>query len=113
MMLTAEELQQLTANAAFFCNLAALDMQERGRHIHLTEQLRTSIVESRELRSGFEFKLAASISLGELVEWVFNESKCCPFFDFTVNLQPHGSGLWLKLEGRDGVKPFIKAELNF
>lgn len=38
---------------------------------------------------------------------------CCPFFDFVVELERNGGPLWLKLIGRDGIKPFIQAEFNF
>ena len=36
----------------------------------------------------------------------------CPFFDFEVELQRDNGPLWLKLKGKDGIKPFIRAELG-
>jgi len=46
------------------------------------------------------------------VEFVANERLCCPFFGLAVEIEPEGGPLWLRLTGRDGVKPFIKAEIG-
>lgn len=35
-----------------------------------------------------------------------------PFFGFSLDLEPEGGELWLSLTGRDGVKPFIQAEIG-
>lgn len=36
---------------------------------------------------------------------------CCPFFGFSLQLDPEGGAPWLSLTGREGVKPFIQAEI--
>lgn len=37
---------------------------------------------------------------------------CCPFFSFAIELESGGGAIWLHLTGRDGVKPFIQAEIG-
>ncbi len=53
-----------------------------------------------------------SVSLAELADWVVAESKCCPFFDFHMELENEGSLLCLRLTGEEGIKAFIRAEFS-
>jgi hypothetical protein len=48
----------------------------------------------------------------ELAEWVDAERKCCPFFDFHIDLEREGSMLWLRLTGQNGIKQFIQMEFQ-
>jgi len=41
-----------------------------------------------------------------------NESKCCPFFDFHIDLENEGKLVCLRLTGEEGIKQFIRAEFN-
>lgn len=43
---------------AFACNLHALSQDERVRHARNTERLRTAVLETRELESGYRFRVA-------------------------------------------------------
>lgn len=45
-------------------------------------------------------------------EFISLERLCCPFFGFALDVAPEGGALWLSLTGRDGVKPFIAAEIG-
>jgi len=45
-----------------------------------------------------------------LAEWVAAESKCCPFFDFHIDLEREGKLVCLRLTGEEGIKAFIRAE---
>ncbi len=97
----------------FYCNINALTKAERERHKQLTGKLNEAKLESTELPDGFAFRLqSAKLSLPELAEWISAESKCCPFFDFEIELERNNGPLWLKLRGRDGVKQFMRSELS-
>jgi len=50
--------------------------------------------------------------VAELAEWVVAESKCCPFFDFHIDLEHEGALLRLRLSGEEGIKPFILTEID-
>ena len=50
--------------------------------------------------------------LAELAEWVGAESKCCPFFDFHIDVEREGKLLCLRLTGEEGIKAFIRAEFG-
>jgi hypothetical protein len=103
--------KQGMSQSKFYCNTKALNPTERARHKLLTDKLlaqRTRIVETEK---GYEFQYSPSaVSLEELTQWVVDESKCCPFFDFHVDLENEGALLCLRLTGEKGVKEFIQAE---
>jgi hypothetical protein len=99
------------------CNMTALSPAERKRHGEVTRQMRASVQEVRELPDGYAFRLPASeTSIRETAEWIAKERLCCPFLAFNLEVSREGGPLWLHLTGRagrEGVKPFLKAELKF
>ena len=106
-------LQILAEATGFYCNLKAFTTVERVRHEQLSKKLREASVEIKELSDGFAFRMQAeAVSLPDLAEWVSGERKCCPFFDFGIDLQGDGGPLWLELKGKDGVKQFIRSEFQ-
>jgi hypothetical protein len=103
--------KEAMTQAKFYCNTKALNPNERAHHKLLTDKLvarRTRIVETEK---GYEFQYSpATVSLGELADWVAAESKCCPFFGFHIDLEDEGKLLCLRLTGEEGLKPFMRAE---
>ena len=114
--LTAEargEKQMTTTQSKFYCNIKALTPAERARHKELSEKLIAARKEIVETAKGYEFQFSpASVSLAELADWVTAESKCCPFFDFHIDLEKEGTLVCLRLTGSEGVKQFIRAEFG-
>src|SRR6266700_3760755 len=74
--------QMATVQSKFYCNIKALTPEQRARHKQLSEKL-----------------MAA-------------ESKCCPFFDFHIDLEREGKLVCLRLTGEEGIKAFIRAEFK-
>ena len=104
---------QVTTQSKFYCNSKALTPEERAHHKQLTERLMASRKEFVELAKGYEFQFSPkSVSLAELAEWVSAESKCCPFFDFHIDLEGEGSLLCLRLTGEERIKAFIRKEFS-
>jgi len=107
------EKQATTMQSKFYCNTKALTPDERARHKQLSEKLAAVRKEIVETEKGYEFQFSpADISLAELAEWVAAESKCCPFFDFHIDLEREGKLLCLRLTGEEGIKAFIRAEFR-
>jgi hypothetical protein len=102
-----------TNQTGFYCNLKALNPAERERLHQLTEKIKMARTETKELPDGYAFRLQTEqVSIGELAEYVSSERKCCPFFDFEIELQHDGGPLWLKLRGKEGVKEFMRHEFG-
>src|SRR6266851_454039 len=105
------ERQVATVQSKFYCNIKALTPEERARHKQLGEKLMAARKETVETEKGYEFQYSpADVSMAELADWVAAESKCCPFFDFHIDLEREGKLVCLRLTG--GIKAFIRAEFN-
>jgi hypothetical protein len=113
MAMLALPIQHAAAQQRIACNLSVFTPAERTRHRALIALLKAAIAEQTELPDGYGFRLSReTISLEQLAEWTALESKCCPFFDFQLELGPQPKGdLWLRLRGGDGVKAFIHFEV--
>jgi hypothetical protein len=67
----------------------------------------------RKLPNGYTCCLANEPDvLVRAAKFITLEKLCCPFFGFTVEVEPESGAVWLSLTGRDGVKPFIMAEIG-
>jgi len=103
----------VTEAFGFFCNMGALTSADRERHKQLLLKLEAARIEIQELPDGYSFRLRSElVSLAEAAEWISYESKCCPFFDFEILLERDNGPLWLRLRGKEGIKPFIRAEFG-
>jgi hypothetical protein len=101
------------AETRFYCNLKALTASERSEHLQLSARLAESIVDTVELPDGYAFQLdRARMSLRDLATWSDFERRCCPFFDFALEMRRENGPLTLRLTGRDGVKVFIQSEMK-
>lgn len=97
----------------FYCNVKALSAKERARHKELTEKLLAARNETVETEKGYEFQYSPDkVSIAEVGEWVVQESKCCPFFDFHIDLEKQGKLVCLRLTGSEGIKAFIRSEFH-
>ena len=66
-----------------------------------------------ETEKGYEFQYAPEdVSVAEVAEWVEAESKCCPFFDFHIDLEKQGRLVCLRLTGGANIKVFIRSEFG-
>lgn len=97
----------------FACKMDAIEADKRPQHIATAKHLFSSISEIKELSNGYAFRLSnESEVLLKVAEFISLERLCCPFFDFTLEVEREGGSIWLHLTGREGVKPFIRAEIG-
>jgi hypothetical protein len=97
----------------FFCNIKALAPAERARHKQLTEKLISTRRKIVETEQGYEFQFNPSVvSIAELADWAAADSKCCPFFNFHIDLEREGTLACLRLTGDPGIKHFIESEFQ-
>ena len=97
----------------FACDMAAIPLARRSDHLTTIEKMVRSVEEIRELSKGYAFRLEnISTILETTAEFIELERLCCPFLGFLLEVQGEGGEIWLTLNGRDGVKPFILAEIG-
>lgn len=93
------------------CELNAIDPAGRERHTEVLAQLRPAIEQVEPLPDGYGLRLPADDRVLMLAaEFITRERRCCPFFQFTLDVTPDGGPVWLRLTGREGVKDFIQSE---
>jgi hypothetical protein len=96
---------------AFACNLRALTPSERKEQEQISARLLKSLLGTRELADGYAFVLDGDrISVADLATWIDLERRCCPFFDFHLELRRDNGPVTLRLTGREGIKTFIRSE---
>ena len=97
----------------FACDMSAFDPAERQRHIGAIREVFGAVEEIRELSDGYAFRLPNDAAwVMKAADFLTKERLCCPFFGFALQLEPERGALWLSLTGREGVKPFIAAEIG-
>ena len=105
--------QVLTTHNKFYCNSKALTPEERAHHKQLGDKLTAARKAVVETEKGFEFQFSPQdVTIAELADWVVAESKCCPFFDFHIDLENQGKLICLRLTGELGIKQFLRAEFS-
>jgi hypothetical protein len=98
---------------SYFCNVKALNVEERKKHTALTQKLLEKKRDVVETAKGYEFQYAPEdVSVAEVAEWVVAENKCCPFFDFHIDLEKKGRLVCLRLTGGTNIKAFIRSEFS-
>ncbi len=108
-----QEQRAMATGSKFYCNIKALNPSERAHHKQLTDKIIATRAEIVESERGYEFQFKPqAMSIAELADWVVAEGKCCPFFDFHIDLEREGSLVCLRLTGAEGIKEFIRTEFQ-
>ena len=93
--------------------MTAIAPEQRGTYIAAIERLFCSAQNMRELPDGHAFELPnESDVLLTAAQFITLERRCCPSFGFGIEVEREGGSVWLSLTGRQGVKPFIMAEIG-
>jgi hypothetical protein len=97
----------------FACDMTAIAADQRDAHLGTINKLFQAVQSMRELPNGYSFRLPnESYVLLTAAEFIALERRCCPFFGFSLEIEREGGAVWLSLTGREGVKPFILAEIG-
>src|SRR5262245_10059753 len=103
----------MTRESPFACDMNAIAPDERPQHLATIETLFGLVQEMTELPNGYKFRLPSEPHVWMLAsDFVALERLCCPFFDFNLGIEREHGAIHLSLTGRDGVKPFIMAEVG-
>jgi hypothetical protein len=93
------------------CVPSAIPAPERARHFVLARELLNKAAERADLPDGYAFRFAAD-KLVELVRFIDNERKCCPFMTFHLQIGPQAGPIWLRMTGPEGTREVLQAELS-
>lgn len=90
------------------CDLTAIAPGEREAHEALARQLfATDAQEKRELPEGYLLRFDGG-RFDDIVRFVANERRCCPFWSFGIEVTPEKGPVWLRITGPAGAKEILK-----
>src|SRR5262245_39412588 len=95
------------------CNMNIFTPVQRENHIRNTIQLIHGILGIRELKHGYEFTFPKEAEyISNIAEFISNESLCCPFLEFNLNVSPVDKSISLSLTGPAGTQEFLREEFS-
>jgi hypothetical protein len=93
------------------CNLKALTSEQRKQLGQVGEHVISAITGSRELKDGYAFRVdPTKASLMDVAQWLDVWRRCCPFYEFQIDLHAADGSIWLSVKGRPGVKEYIPVD---
>jgi hypothetical protein len=106
-------MRQADLESPLACDMRAIPLNQREAHLNTSRDLFSLIQEIRELSDGYAFRFTADAGiLVKAIEFISLEKLCCPFLGFALEVEAEGGPAWLRLTGREGVKEFIREEVN-
>ncbi len=99
------------STAELHCSLTAEELKERKAAALAV--IKTQVRERQEVHDGVVYTFASSdLLLDQLLEFIKAERSCCPFFKFELTIRDVNNPAMLRITGPDGVKDFIRDELD-
>ena len=93
------------------CHLGALEPAERARYAALRADLGARRLGVRDAADGYVFTYSGDAeTIVKLAEFVTLERRCCPFFDFTLEVAAGLGQVRLTIGGGPEVKEFLRTQ---
>jgi hypothetical protein len=100
----------LTENQPIVCDPNALTADQQEYWVkEIVPKLYGQVQEIQELPNGWAWRLPTTSEVLTLVTEDLNmERLCCPFINYTFEIEPKPGPFWLRMTGGEGVKEFLK-----
>ena len=92
--------------------MSVLSPAQRESHLATSRELLSTLKEVKELPNGYEFRVEGLNIILRAAEFISLERLCCPFLNFGIEVEAESGSVWLRLTGREGVKAFVREEIN-
>jgi hypothetical protein len=97
---------------AIACDMQAISAEQREPHEERAKSLFAAVQAVQELPDGYALRLPDDTpTLNNAILFLVNERRCCPFFRFTLDLEPEHGPVWLRMTGGEEVKAFLVGEM--
>lgn len=100
----------LTEDQPLACVPSALTPDQQEYWVkEIVPKLYKEVQEIRELPNGWVWRLPSTPQVLMLVAEDLNmERLCCPFVNYTLEIEPNHGPFWLRMTGGEGVKEFLR-----
>ena len=103
----------MNTDTPLVCNMSVFTPVQRDSHIQSTTQLVQAIQRVQEVENGYEFTFPNEKEfISKIAEFISNERLCCPFLEFTLNVNSNSEPISLSLIGPLGTQEFLRAEFG-
>ncbi len=93
------------------CSLTEPELQERRSAV--LQKVGRAVLETVEVENGYAYRFPSDDEwLGELINLVRLERRCCPFLAFKISVEAGGGAVWLELTGPSDTKEFLSSLLH-
>jgi hypothetical protein len=100
-------------NQPLACDLTAIPTAERETHILTATQIFQSAKTITELPTGYALQLPNEGSMFmSVAQFAENERRCCPFWNFGIDIEANNGPIWLRLTGPEGAKELLQSALS-
>lgn len=91
------------------CDLTVFSTTERKQIAAAVPGMFEAVQKTQELPDGYAFQFPNEPGMFKaLANFVEHERQCCPFYRFTLKVEPNGGPFWLQMTGGEGVKEFMQ-----
>jgi hypothetical protein len=98
--------------AKLTCKLSTPELQQRKKTV--VAELKNLVLEKVETEGGYKYKFNGSDKMLDLLNsFIKTERLCCDFFVFNLTASSDRNYAWLELSGPEGIKEFIKYDIEF
>jgi len=99
------------SGAPIACDMERVAPEERPRHLERTRRLfHDGAPKRRAIQDGFAFSFSAE-ALDDVLRFVEQERRCCPFFSFSVHVQADRGPVRLEISSPAGGRDVVDSEL--
>lgn len=100
----------ITENQPLACVPSALTPDQQEYWVkEIVPKLYKSVQEIQELPNGWMWRLPSTSEILKLVAEDLNmERLCCPFVNYTLEIESNHGPFWLRMTGGEGVKQFLQ-----
>jgi len=103
----------MNTDASLVCNMGVFTPTQRENHIQVMRQLIEAVQSVQEVEHGYEFLFPNETEfISTIAEFISNERICCPFLQFTLNVDSNSKRVSLSLTGPVGTREFLHAEFD-
>ncbi len=93
------------------CIMDALPKAQQPLHQANASRLFASAQEVREMATGYAWRLPNETDLFQtVVSFICYERLCCPFFHFSLEVEPDQEPIWFSITGAVDMKTFLQSE---
>src|SRR5438477_9977624 len=98
--------ETITTDIPISCSLT---VGERDTLRVSIEEILATVDDVEEFPAGYSFRFPNNSALhARILEWLRVERECCPFFVFTLAFGINGGPVWLRIEGPEGTREFVR-----